>query len=151
MLEREPCLVWLTITGERTVVGLIGVYLVIFVLPEPDEPLLLRELDLDREPPDREPPERPPPPRPLASEKSNKTNTVRKIQTSTVNLHTCIMIEQTAKTENTVAVFCQGEELLKSIRRSHGRETTTVQKLFIRSAREYIQIIFPFNTICKLN
>ena len=68
MLERDPTLVWRTITGDRTVFGLIGVYLVIFGLLEPDEPLLLRERDFepDREPPERELPERPPP-RPLAS------------------------------------------------------------------------------------
>lgn len=49
MLEREPSLVWRTITGDRTVSGLIGVYLVIlgFELEvwEPPELERLRELE----------------------------------------------------------------------------------------------------------
>ena len=74
MLEREPSLVCLTITGERTEVALIGVYLVIlgFELDPPD-------LDLDRLEP-REPPNLPPPPRPLVSD--NSTITVRTMATS---------------------------------------------------------------------
>ena len=77
MLEREPTLVCLTITGERTEVALIGVFLVIlgFELDPPD-------LDLDRLEPlePREPPDLPPPPRPLVSD--NSTITIRTIATS---------------------------------------------------------------------
>ena len=77
MLEREPTLVCLTITGERTEVALIGVFLVIlgFELDPPD-------LDLDRLEPlePREPADLPPPPRPLVSD--NSTVTIRTMTTS---------------------------------------------------------------------
>ena len=60
MLDLEPSLVWVTITGELTEVALMGVYLVILGLED----------DLDRL--DLEPLEPPldPPPRPLVSDNS---------------------------------------------------------------------------------
>lgn len=44
LLEREPSLAWLTITGERKVVGSMGVDLVIFVLVLEFEPLEVERL-----------------------------------------------------------------------------------------------------------
>ena len=83
MLEREPSLVCLTITGERTVVALIGVYLVIEGLE------LDRDLELERPREPLEPPllpPRPPPPRPppLAASDNSSNTTVMKRRRNTV-------------------------------------------------------------------
>ena len=82
MLEREPSLVCLTITAERTEVALIGVYLVILGL----------ELDPDFEPerplPPPLPPPRPPPPRPPplpACDNSSSTTVMKRRRRSTVH------------------------------------------------------------------
>ena len=66
MLEREPNLVCETITGERTEVALIGVYLVIlgFELDQLELWLVLRDLELLK------PPDLPLPLRPLVSDNS---------------------------------------------------------------------------------
>ena len=76
VLEREPSLVCLTITGERTEVALIGVYLMILGF-EPDPP----ELDLDRL--DLEPLELPP--RLLVSDNSTITISTMVISNTVAN------------------------------------------------------------------
>jgi len=72
VLEREPTLVCLTITGERTVVALIGVYLVILGLELLE---LDRDLELERLLEPLEPPLPPPRPPPLAAS-GNSSNTI---------------------------------------------------------------------------
>ena len=76
VLEREPSLVCLTITGERTEVALIGVYLMILGF-ELDPP----ELDLDRL--DLEPLELPP--RLLVSDNSTITISTMVISNTVAN------------------------------------------------------------------
>lgn len=76
-LGREPKVVWRTITGERTVVAVIGVFFVILGL-ELDPPE--RRLEDERRPPDLLPP------LPLASDRTTSRTVMKRRRISVENL-----------------------------------------------------------------
>lgn len=101
MLEREPSLVWLTMTGVRTEVALIGVYLVILGLE------LDRDLELERERLPLEKPREPPllpPPLPLAASDNSSNTAVRKRRRSTVVSR--ILVEESKPSFVVFQLFC---------------------------------------------